>query len=629
MLSPALALRAWLPLWLLLATLALALRALPLPMSAREKQARVAAVAEALAEIGIQVDLSALPVRELTPEEYHELNLAAMRDEIEDGSGYWKAQQLLDGMIRSEGGLFSAELAGKDTTWHPAAFYDPEREELGFVSGVGNFFASGELVAHELGHAWRAQRAAQGTTPFRPRGGTELRSIQRLLEEGQAQLVAALYACSRSGIALEALSAQELSNPSLIFGSGPSLARIYNDGLIHAFHCFLEGGWPALDGLLSVPPPSSEQILHPEKRGRDRPVEVELPEWPADAASAELVFEDVLGEMGIDALLGRPGAERVMASMGPGGRRNHIERRITAAGWDGDRLRIYRLEDETPALMWRSVWDREEDATDFSAALRALGLPEPRRAGVVVDLAVVGWGAEEEEAEAGLRRRLEAALAAHPFSVESDLGDSITTAAAEARILREAEWSSQESAGRWRLRRLGISFPIPDGWTLEGKGELQRLTTMFVSEGKSFTLAELEELGVELDESGGMSEEDQERHYGDHPEVEYAGIQVVHQPAFGRSLEDYRVEWLATLRGHDGLRLRPWRSRSAGVVLGFCHVMESHQGAPASRWRNVEWVFLRRDRFVRVSATFNLGGWRRFRAAAERILDGIEWEEDA
>jgi hypothetical protein len=121
------------------------------------------------------------------------------------------------------------------------------------------------------------------------------------------------------------------------------------------------GGWAAVDALYAEPPESTEQILHPAKLAppRDLPRDVALPAVPA---GWRLVEEDVLGEAGIRVLLREwddPDSPDLEAEAS------------AAAGWGGDRYRLFRRDrDGKDLLVWNTAWDTEADAAEFGVAYR-------------------------------------------------------------------------------------------------------------------------------------------------------------------------------------------------------------------------------------------------------------------
>lgn len=147
--------------------------------------------------------------------------------------------------------------------------------------------------------------------------------------------------------------------------------RFFSEGLLAAY---LQGaamvdrvkrreGWKGVDALYTNPPESTEQILHPTKlRGkRDLPVDVRMKDMLARLPGDwKMTREDVMGELGIriffEIWLGQNATDEV----GP----------LTASeGWGGDRF--YYLENAgagTDALVWKTVWDLQEDAREFLEA---------------------------------------------------------------------------------------------------------------------------------------------------------------------------------------------------------------------------------------------------------------------
>jgi hypothetical protein len=121
-------------------------------------------------------------------------------------------------------------------------------------------------------------------------------------------------------------------------------------------------------------PVSTEQVLHPERYAAgDQPVTVTF----TDAADA-VAYEDGLGEFEI----------RVMF-MQLLDDTNEVVAPSLAQGWGGDRYRVYDS-DGAAALVWYTVWDDEEEASEFAAGLEhAWRRREVRRAGRRADIARV------------------------------------------------------------------------------------------------------------------------------------------------------------------------------------------------------------------------------------------------
>jgi hypothetical protein len=152
-----------------------------------------------------------------------------------------------------------------------------------------------------------------------------------------------------------------------------------------------------------------------------------------------LVLDDVVGEQALfDALLGaglaRPAAWRA------------------AAGWDGDRLRLWSSEREA-LWAWRIVCDRDVDASQlvsswgrFECRVRRTG-----RAFVCV------LGTDPEHVEGMLDR-----LAALPLA-EGEPADAASAQAIEG-AMPELSVEARVEDGRWLVPTLGLGFAAPDGW---------------------------------------------------------------------------------------------------------------------------------------------------------------------
>jgi hypothetical protein len=123
-------------------------------------------------------------------------------------------------------------------------------------------------------------------------------------------------------------------------------------------------------------PVSTEQILHPERYALgDRPATVTF----VDSA-AHVLYEDGLGEFEIRVMF-----MQLLEDT------NETEAPALAAGWDGDRYRVYGAVDaagKDAALVWYSVWDDAAEADEFAAGLerawrRRSGVDRGRRSEIV------------------------------------------------------------------------------------------------------------------------------------------------------------------------------------------------------------------------------------------------------
>jgi hypothetical protein len=115
----------------------------------------------------------------------------------------------------------------------------------------------------------------------------------------------------------------------------------------------------SVDDVFRRPPASSEQILHPEKYlSNETPREIQLDEDALAAKGWHLRAATPLGEIGIRGLL-------MSALKSP-------EATRAAAGWGGDRAFVFEQKSHAPLFVWRTAWDRREDAQEFFRAYNTL-----------------------------------------------------------------------------------------------------------------------------------------------------------------------------------------------------------------------------------------------------------------
>jgi hypothetical protein len=240
-----------------------------------------------------------------------------------------------------------------------AGFYDdrPGKKRLFAVSEDRRLTASNQMVlSHELRHALQDQHLDTHHALPSSVGDFDDRRLAFLsLLEGDATLVMERFLLRRLGDQAARRDTGELAWP---VNASPDVPRVLHDQMIlpyvagRAFARVLwqRGGGAALLAAWSSPPESTEQVLHPEKYlAREAPRPVEVRHQPQGAT---LVAEGVLGEALVRTLLGDTAGE------------------AAAAGWGGDRYRVWDAGGHT-LLVWRSAWDREEDAREFRQALLA------------------------------------------------------------------------------------------------------------------------------------------------------------------------------------------------------------------------------------------------------------------
>jgi hypothetical protein len=240
-----------------------------------------------------------------------------------------------------------------------AGFYDdrPGRKRLYAVSEERRLTAANQLVlSHELRHALQDQHLdTHHALPPSVGDFDDRRLAFMSLLEGDATLVMERFLLRRLG---EDGTRRETADLAWPVNPAPDVPQVLHDQMVlpyvagrgFARALWQQGGGAALKAAWDAPPQSTEQVLHPEKYAAKegaRPVDVSYA--PPGGA---MVAEGVLGEALIRTLLG--GTESSEA----------------AAGWGGDRYRLWDVRGGT-LLVWRTAWDRAEDAEEFRQALLA------------------------------------------------------------------------------------------------------------------------------------------------------------------------------------------------------------------------------------------------------------------
>ena len=235
-------------------------------------------------------------------------------------------------------------------------------------------------MAHEIVHALQDQRWDLRTFAKDRRGETDLETALSSLFEGDATLAGLLWELADRGQPLDASAlaansamlsktletAMQAAQWGLLPGtrglrSAPlflrkRLIRPYIDGLqLCISRSRGKHGFTGVDALYRQPPLSMEQVLHPEKIGRDFPVKLRV-KGLERLTGGRLLLSDTLGELYI---------ATVLSTFGPESRA-----KAAAAGWGGDRLHLIHAHGRD-RLLWVTTWDAVAEAREFERALSA------------------------------------------------------------------------------------------------------------------------------------------------------------------------------------------------------------------------------------------------------------------
>jgi hypothetical protein len=255
-----------------------------------------------------------------------------------------------------------------------AGFYDPISDQM-FVVADGPFDAEEYFYSHEVVHALQDAHLDPNDLMEETESDNSDATLARsALYEGDAVTASNAYLAKHRAVAVALLRKAQSDFPELETAPGAMSAVLvfpYVAGESFVGRLQRAGGWNEVDAAYAEMPASTEQILHPDKYlQRDRPSSVALPD-PTEALGDGwgVVDADTLGEFQTSVLLANfapgQGFDRVT-----GGIELPEAARNAAAGWDGDRFALWEnASSGQDVLVWRSVWDTNEDARAFSHAL--------------------------------------------------------------------------------------------------------------------------------------------------------------------------------------------------------------------------------------------------------------------
>jgi hypothetical protein len=247
-----------------------------------------------------------------------------------------------------------------------AGFYKPDDKALYVVSRTGTITGADKITfAHEYDHALQDGSFTVFADQEDLLDETDRALARAAVYEGDATLLMVLWAggnltpeefadVQAAGADPESMAVLARTPAILV----ESLLFPYTAGQAFILPVQTTGGWDAVNALYDDLPRSTEQILHPDKyRSGEEPVAVKLPA----ALATEMgdgwteAMQDTFGEFQIGVWLRQSGITAKDAS-------------AAAAGWGGDRLAVLDGPGEDWAVVMRSTWDTDEDATAFRQA---------------------------------------------------------------------------------------------------------------------------------------------------------------------------------------------------------------------------------------------------------------------
>jgi hypothetical protein len=192
-----------------------------------------------------------------------------------------------------------------------AGYYDSQDGEMLVICGTGFGGLETFTYVHEYVHALQDQTYnLEDGLNFNDEAcdldGERCLALRALIEGDASLLQEQWLRTYADEEVLEALlvSLGELDSP--VLESAPAYVQAelifpYLAGLSFTRSLYLEGDWAAVDAAYQNPPVSSEQILHPERYPRDKPVQLDPPaSLDALGDDWEITSQAVLGEWSLN-----------------------------------------------------------------------------------------------------------------------------------------------------------------------------------------------------------------------------------------------------------------------------------------------------------------------------------------
>lgn len=270
-------------------------------------------------------------------------------------------------------------------------FYDPEAKQLRIINrsaakddavtkmverlGLSAEDMDRTVMAHELVHALQDQHFDLERLPLDRTDDDDLVVAVASLVEGDATL--SMMGMMMPGANADALfaRAKQLALTIKLMGGLSGLApgdmKAYENapevlkermmfpylgGLLFCLEAGQEGkGFKGVDAAFALPPLSTEQVIHPEKRLGGEPDWPQVLEPRFDAGASSPIYTNTLGELFTRVMLESAMKKRTAKK--------------AAAGWDGDRYMLFGSDNAPDSLVWVSTWDTEDEAKELEAAL--------------------------------------------------------------------------------------------------------------------------------------------------------------------------------------------------------------------------------------------------------------------
>lgn len=326
-----------------------------------------------------------------TPDQFIEFAKQDMEDEMPVEQLRAMGQALgLFGLVDANADLFDTFM--ELLRGQVGGYYDPKSKKFYMISTFNQGMMADIIMAHELTHALDDQYYDLDALIKSVGDNSDRQFAVRAVVEGSGTSLMNLYTVkgalekwfAMTAEDTEAMNAMMEDQMAQLENAPPflivTLALPYlegnkflvrNDNMLAAISVTPTA--EDLNRAFANPPASSEQVLHFEKywdpEHFDEPTTVELPDRAAALGGGwSLAYSDSLGELGAYFLVIEEMPDLMSIFTGGAGLIDPA-----SSGWDGDTYHLYRGPNGALAMVWASVWDSAEDASEFAGALVAHG----------------------------------------------------------------------------------------------------------------------------------------------------------------------------------------------------------------------------------------------------------------
>jgi hypothetical protein len=275
-------------------------------------------------------------------------------------------------------------------------FYSPTNDSIVVISETTNPRLNASTLAHELTHALQDQQFDLTDDPAATRDQYNARNG---LVEGEANLVQRRYE-QRFNDSWESVGEAEsggegsggnASNDGLHYGIYFLNFFPYSDGPGFVETLYKKGGWEAVNEAYENVPASAEQVIYPELYGEDAPTNVTIEDsssgdWERVRPEATRPGQvrppyAVLGQSALPSMFAytlldiqsgsaynRSALVQPAEVINRNGTTDPLNYDLPATqGWGGDKMYVYRNDENETGYVWSIVWDSPAEAEQFAA----------------------------------------------------------------------------------------------------------------------------------------------------------------------------------------------------------------------------------------------------------------------